>query len=419
MSKSANVHSVTASTGFDVAHARAQFPILQTTVNGKPLVYFDNAASAQKPDAVLHALDNTYRTSYANIHRGAHYLSTLATEKYEAAREKVRGFLNARETSEIIFTSNATGALNLVASSFARPRIKEGDEIILSVMEHHSNIVPWHFLRADKGAVLKWVPVDGRGELQLDEFEKLLSPRTRLVTITHVSNVLGTVTPIKEIIRLAHAQGVPVLVDGSQAAPHLPIDVQDLDCDFYAFTGHKVYGPTGIGVLYGKAEHLNAMPPFLGGGEMISQVTQDNVTYADPPFRFEPGTMPIVQAIGLGAAIDFMLSLDRAAVAAHEKSLLDYATARLLEINALTIYGQAHEKGAIISFGIDGIHPHDIATIIDQSGVAVRSGQHCAEPLMRHLGVTATARASFALYNTKEEVDILVRALEDCRKLFG
>ena len=419
MSKPANIHSVTAATGFDVAQARAQFPILQTTVNGKPLVYFDNAASAQKPESVLHALDNTYRTSYANIHRGAHYLSTLATEKYEAAREKVRGFLNARETSEIIFTSNATGALNLVASSFARPRIKEGDEIILSVMEHHSNIVPWHFLRADKGAVLKWVPVDGRGELQLDEFEKLLSPRTRLVTITHVSNVLGTVTPIREITRLAHAQGVPVLVDGSQAAPHLPIDVQDLDCDFYAFTGHKVYGPTGIGVLYGKAEHLNAMPPFLGGGEMIGQVTQDNVTYADPPFRFEPGTMPIVQAIGLGAAIDFMQSLDRAAVAAHEKSLLDYATARLSEINALTIYGQAREKGAIISFGIDGIHPHDIATIIDQSGVAVRSGQHCAEPLMRHLGVTATARASFALYNTKEEVDILVHALEDCRKLFG
>lgn len=419
MSKPANIRPATTSTGFDVAHARAQFPILQTRVNAKPLVYFDNAASAQKPESVLHALDNTYRTSYANIHRGAHYLSTLATEKYEAAREKVRTFLNARETSEIIFTSNATGALNLVASSFARPRIKEGDEIILSVMEHHSNIVPWHFLRADKGAVLKWVPVDGRGELQLDEFEKLLSPRTRLVTITHVSNVLGTVTPIREIIRLAHAQGVPVLVDGSQAAPHLPIDVQDLDCDFYAFTGHKVYGPTGIGVLYGKAEHLNAMPPFLGGGEMISQVTQDNVTYADPPFRFEPGTMPIVQAIGLGAAIDFMLSLDRAAVAAHEKSLLDYATARLSEINALTIYGQAREKGAIISFGIDGIHPHDIATIIDQSGVAVRSGQHCAEPLMRHLGVTATARASFALYNTKEEVDILVRALEDCRKLFG
>jgi cysteine desulfurase/selenocysteine lyase len=419
MSKPENIRPAQASAGFDVAQARAHFPILQTTVNGKPLVYFDNAASAQKPESVLHALDDTYRTSYANIHRGAHYLSTLATEKYEAAREKVRGFLNARETSEIIFTSNATGALNLVASSFARPRIKQGDEIILSVMEHHSNIVPWHFLRADKGAVLKWVPVDGRGELQLDAFEKLLSPRTKLVTITHVSNVLGTVTPIKEIVRLAHAQGVPVLVDGSQAAPHLPIDVQDLDCDFYAFTGHKVYGPTGIGVLYGKAEHLNAMPPFLGGGEMISQVTQDNVTYADPPFRFEAGTMPIVQAIGLGAAIDFMQSLDRAAVAAHEKALLDYATTRLSEINALTIYGQAREKGAIISFGIDGIHPHDIATIIDQSGVAVRSGQHCAEPLMRHLGVTATARASFALYNTKEEVDILVRALQDCRKLFG
>ncbi len=419
MSKPANISPVQASTGFDVACARAQFPILQTTINGKPLVYFDNAASAQKPESVLHALDDTYRTSYANIHRGAHYLSTLATEKYEAAREKVRGFLNASETSEIIFTSNATGALNLVASSFSRPRIQEGGEIILSVMEHHSNIVPWHFLRVEKGAVLRWIPVDGRGELQLDEFEKLLSPRTKLVTITHVSNVLGTVTPIKEIIRLAHAQGVPVLVDGSQAAPHLQIDVQDLDCDFYAFTGHKVYGPTGIGVLYGKAEHLNAMPPFLGGGEMIMQVTQDNVTYADPPFRFEPGTMPIVQAIGLGAAIDFMQSLDRKAVAAHEKSLLDYATARLSEINALTIYGLAREKGAIISFGIDGIHPHDIATIIDQSGVAVRSGQHCAEPLMRHLGVTATARASFALYNTKEEVDILVRALEDCRKLFG
>lgn len=419
MSKTVNLQSAQPASGFDVARARAQFPILNVSVNGKPLVYLDNAASAQKPEAVLHALDDTYRTSYANIHRGAHHLSTLATEKYEAAREKVRGFINARDVSEIIFTGNATGALNLVASSFARPRVQAGDEIILSVMEHHSNIVPWHFLRADKGAVLKWVPVDGRGELQLDEFEKLLSPRAKLVTITHVSNVLGTVTPIKEIVRLAHAQGVPVLVDGSQAAPHLPIDVQDMDCDFYAFTGHKVYGPTGIGVLYGKSAHLNAMPPFLGGGEMIRQVTRDMVTYADPPFRFEAGTMPIVQAIGLGAAIDFMQSLDRKAVAAHEKSLLDYATARLKEINALTIYGEAREKGAIISFGIDGIHPHDVATIIDQSGVAVRSGQHCAEPLMKHLGVTATARASFALYNTKEEVDILVRALEDCRKLFG
>lgn len=419
MSKTSNLNPVRAAAGFDVAAARAQFPILRTHVNGKPLVYFDNAASAQKPESVLHALDDTYRTSYANIHRGAHTLSTLATEKYEAAREKVRGFLNARDASEIIFTGNATGALNLVAASFARPRIQDGDEIILSVMEHHSNIVPWHFLRVEKGAVLKWVPVDGSGELQLDEFEKLLSPRTRLVAITHVSNVLGTITPIREIVRLAHAQGVPVLVDGSQAAPHLPIDVQDLDCDFYAFTGHKVYGPTGIGVLYGKAAHLNAMPPFLGGGEMIMQVTRDNVTYADPPFRFEAGTMPIVQAVGLGAAIDFMGSLDRVAVAAYEKSLLDYATARLSEINALKIYGQASQKGAIVSFGIDGIHPHDIATIIDQSGVAVRSGQHCAEPLMKHLGVTATARASFALYNTKEEVDILVRALEECRKLFG
>ena len=404
---------------FEVAGIRAQFPILRQTVHGKPLVYLDNAASAQKPEVVLKALDDAYRTSYANIHRGAHHLSMLATEKFEAAREKTRAFLNARKDSEIIFTGNATGALNLVAASFARPRIKEGDEIILSVMEHHSNIVPWHFLRAEKGAVLKWAPVDGRGELQLDELEKLISPRTRLVTITHVSNVLGAITPVKEIVRMAHAHGVPVLVDGSQAAPHLPIDVQDLDCDFYVFTGHKVYGPTGIGVLYGKSSHLAAMPPFLGGGEMIMQVTRDNVTYADPPFRFEAGTLPIVEAIGLGAAIDFLQSLDRAAVAAHEKQLLDYAAARLSEMKDVTIYGKARDKGPILSFNIEGIHPHDLATIIDQSGVAVRSGQHCAEPLMRHLGVTASARASFAVYNTVEEVDALVRAVESCRKMFA
>jgi cysteine desulfurase / selenocysteine lyase len=404
---------------FDAAGIRAQFPILRQMAHGKPLAYLDNAASAQKPEAVLKALDDAYRTSYANIHRGAHYLSMLATEKYEAAREKVRGFLNAREDSEIIFTSNATSALNLVAASFARPKIKEGDEIILSVMEHHSNIVPWHFLRAEKGAVLKWAPVDGRGELQLDELEKLISPRTRLLTITHVSNVLGTITPVREIVRMAHAHGVPVLVDGSQAAPHLPIDVQELDCDFYVFTGHKVYGPTGIGVLYGKSAHLAAMPPFLGGGEMIMQVTPDNVTYADPPFRFEAGTMPIVEAIGLGAAVDFLQSLDRTAIIAHEKRLLDYATERLSEVNAVTIYGRAREKGSILSFNVDGIHSHDLATIIDQLGVAVRSGQHCAEPLMRHLGVTASARASFALYNTVEEVDALARAVESCRKMFA
>lgn len=419
MTKIISVQKTMPAAGFDVAQVRKQFPILDTSVYGKPLVYLDNAASAQKPETVLHALDHAYRNSYANIHRGAHYLSTEATTKYEAAREKVRGFINARDVSEIIFTGNATGALNLVASSFARPRVNEGDEIILSVMEHHSNIVPWHFLREAKGAVLKWAPVDGQGEFMLDAFEKLFSKRTKLVTITHVSNVLGTITPIKEIIRLAHAHGVPVLVDGSQAAPHLQIDVQDLDCDFYAFTGHKVYGPTGIGVLYGKAAHLNGMPPFLGGGEMIMQVTCDTVTYADPPYRFEAGTMPIVQAIGLGAAIDFMQSLDRTAVAKHEQRLLEYATARLSEINSLTIYGRAKHKGSIVAFGIDGIHPHDIATIIDRSGVAVRSGQHCAEPLMRHLGVTATARASFALYNTVEEIDVLAKALEDCRKMFS
>ena len=404
---------------FDVERVRKDFPILDTQVHGKPLVYLDNAASAQKPRAVLDAVQEMYATSYANIHRGAHHLSTLATDRYEGARETVRHFLNARDVSEIIFTSNATAALNLVATSYLRPRIEPGDEIVLSVMEHHSNIVPWHFLREEKGAVLKWVPVDGQGEFQLDAYEKLLSERTKLVALTHVSNVLGTVTPVKEIVRLAHARGIPVLIDGSQAAPHLPVDVRDIDCDFYAFTGHKVYGPTGIGALYGKAELLADMSPFLGGGEMIMQVTRDKVSYADPPYRFEAGTMPIVQAVGLAAAIDYVTALGRARILAHEQDLLDYATARLSEINSLRIYGQAREKGAIIAFGLEGIHPHDVATVIDRSGVAVRSGQHCAEPLMEHLGVTATARASFALYNTREEIDILARALEDCRKLFA
>ena len=403
---------------FDVERVRKDFPILETQVHDKPLVYLDNAASAQKPQAVLDAVQQMYASSYANIHRGAHHLSTLATDKYEGARETVRRFLNAGDVSEIIFTSNATAALNLVATSYLRPRIEPGDEIILSVMEHHSNIVPWHFLRAEKGAVLKWVPVDGQGELQLDAFEKLLSERTKLVALTHVSNVLGTVTPVKEIVRLAHARGVPVLIDGSQAAPHLPVDVRDLDCDFYAFTGHKVYGPTGIGALYGKAELLADMSPFLGGGEMIMQVTRDTVSYADPPYRFEAGTMPIVQAVGLAAAIDYIEALGRPQILAHEQDLLEYATARLSEINSLRIYGQAREKGAIIAFGLEGIHPHDVATVIDRSGVAVRSGQHCAEPLMEHLGVTATARASFALYNTRDEIEIFARALEDCRKLF-
>lgn len=404
---------------FAVDKVRADFPILATQVHGKPLVYLDNAATTQKPRAVIDALSRYYETTNANIHRGVHSLSQRATDEFEAGREAVRRFLNAGSSREIIFTRGTTESINLVAQTYARTQLKAGDEVLIGEAEHHANIVPWQQLRDLQGIVLKVAPVNEAGELDMAAFERLLTARTRLVAIGHVSNALGSINPVAQIIELAHARGAKVLVDGAQSVAHGPVDVTALDCDFFAFSGHKLFGPTGIGVLYGKAEHLNAMPPFLGGGEMISQVTQDNVTYADPPFRFEPGTMPIVQAIGLGAAIDFMLSLDRAAVAAHEKSLLDYATARLSEINALTIYGQAREKGAIISFGIDGIHPHDIATIIDQSGVAVRSGQHCAEPLMRHLGVTATARASFALYNTKEEVDILVRALEDCRKLFG
>jgi cysteine desulfurase/selenocysteine lyase len=353
------------------------------------------------------------------VHRGLHYLANAATEGYEGAREIVATFLNAPKKEEVIFTRNATEAINLVAYTFGRERLNEGDEIVLSIMEHHSNIVPWHFLRERQGAVIKWAPIDDDGNFLIDEFEKLLGPRTRMVAITHMSNALGTYVPVKEVTRIAHARGIPVLVDGSQAAVHLPIDVQDIGCDFYVFTGHKIYGPSGIGVLWGKSEHLEAMPPFNGGGEMIRDVFEDRVTYGDPPHKFEAGTPPIVQAIGLGAAIEYVNSIGKARIKAHEDGLIRYAHDRLREINSLKIIGQAKEKGAVVSFEMRGAHPHDVATIIDRSGVAVRAGTHCVMPLLTRIGVTATCRASFALYNTKDEVDSLASALIKAQDFFA
>jgi cysteine desulfurase/selenocysteine lyase len=404
---------------FDIAKVRADFPILSKEVYGKKLVYLDNAASAQKPVQVLDRMRHAYEHEYANVHRGLHYLANAATEAYEGAREKVRAFLNAKSTSEIIFTKNATEAINLAAASFGLAEIGEGDEIVLSIMEHHSNIVPWHYHRERKGAVIKWAPVDDDGNFLLGEFEKLLTKRTKIVAITQMSNALGTIVPVKEVVRLAHARGIPVLVDGSQGAVHLTPDVQDLDCDFYVFTGHKLYGPSGIGVLYGKQEWLERLPPFLGGGEMIREVSEDNVTYGEPPHRFEAGTPAIVPAVGLGAAIDYVQALGHANIAAHEKMLLDYATEKLSRINSLKFYGNAKEKGAILSFAMANAHPHDVATVIDRQGVAVRAGTHCAIPLLKRYGCTATCRASFALYNTTEEIDALADALLKAQDLFA
>jgi cysteine desulfurase/selenocysteine lyase len=404
---------------YDVNRIRADFPILAMQVYGKPLVYLDNAASAQKPRAVLERLDAAYTTQYANVHRGLHFLANEATEAYENAREKVAAFLNAGRKEEIVFSRNATEAINLVAYTFGRERIKAGDEIVLSIMEHHSNIVPWHFLRERQGAVIKWAPVDDEGRFLLDEFEKLLTPRTKLVAITHMSNMLGTMVPAKEVTRIAHARGIPVLFDGAQAAVHLDVDVREIDCDFYAFTGHKLYGPTGIGVLYGKYEHLSAMPPFNGGGEMIREVFEDHITYGDPPHKFEAGTPSIVQAIGLGAAIDYVNSIGKPRIRAHEAELLRYAHERLREINSLRIFGAARDKGPIVSFELQGAHPHDVATIIDRAGVAVRAGTHCVMPLLARFGVTATCRASFAMYNTRDEIDCLAQALIKAQTLLG
>ena len=413
------MHPAVANGSYDVARVRADFPALALEVYGKPLVYLDNAASAQKPQAVLDRLHQAYTSEYANVHRGLHYLANAATEAYEGAREKVRAFLNAARTEEIIFTRNATEAINLVAYTFGRERIKPGDEIVLSIMEHHSNIVPWHFLRERQGAVIKWAPVDDEGNFLIDEFEKLLTDRTRMVAITHMSNTLGTIVPVKEVVRLAHARGIPVLIDGAQGAVHLDVDVRDLDCDFYVVTGHKLYGPTGIGVLYGKHGHLAAMPPFNGGGEMIREVSQDRVTYGEPPHRFEAGTPPIVQAIGLGAAIDYIESIGKTRIRGHESGLVSYAHERLGEINSLRIFGHARQKGAIVSFELKGAHPHDVATIIDRAGVAVRAGTHCVMPLLERFGVTATCRASFGLYNTREEVDILAQALRKAQEFLS
>jgi len=403
---------------YDVAKIREDFPILAERPYGKPLVYLDNAASAQKPTAVLDRLTYAYEHEYANVHRGLHYLANAATEAYEAARETVRRFLNAASTDEIVFTRSATEAINLAAASFGLKHIGAGDEVALSVMEHHSNIVPWHFHRERKGAVLSWIEVGDDGSFSLDAFEKALSDRTRIVAITQMSNVLGTAPPIKEIVEIAHARGVRVLVDGSQGAVHLDVDVRDLDADFYVVTGHKLYGPTGIGVLYGKRELLESLPPFLGGGEMIEEVTRDTVTYNQPPHRFEAGTPPIVQAIGLGAALDYVEGIGRSRIRAHEERLSAYAHERLSKINSLRIIGTAPGKGPILSFTMEGAHAHDIATLIDRSGVAVRAGTHCAMPLLQRFGVTSTCRASFALYNTYEEVDALADALERAQKLF-
>jgi cysteine desulfurase/selenocysteine lyase len=404
---------------YDVEKVRADFPILAERPYGKPLVYLDNAASAQKPRAMIDRMVHVFEHEYSNVHRGLHYLANAATDAFEGAREKMRAFLNAGSTEEIIFTRGATEALNLVASSFGLAHIGEGDEIVLSIMEHHSNIVPWHFLRERKGARLKWVDVEEDGSFSLEKFESALTDRTKIVAITHMSNVLGTVTPVRDIVRIAHARGIPVLIDGSQGAVHCDVDVRDLDVDFYVVTGHKLYGPTGIGALYGKKEWLEKLPPFAGGGEMIETVTLDNVTYGVPPHRFEAGTPPIVEAVGLGAALDYMESLGRAAIHAHEADLAAYAAQRLSEQPYLRLFGRAPGKGALFSFEMKGAHAHDVATVIDRSGVAVRAGTHCAQPLLSRFGVTSTCRASFALYNTRAEVDALVAALDRAAHLFA
>jgi len=413
-----SIHPAVANGSYDVALVRQDFPILSKQVYGKPLVYLDNAASAQKPVQVLDRMRYAYENEYSNVHRGLHFLANAMTEAYEQARERCRAFLNAGSLDEIIFTRSVTGAINLVASSLGQS-IVEGDEIILSIMEHHSNIVPWNYLRERKGAVIKWAPVREDGSFDMEAFEALLSPRTKIVALTHMSNVLGTVTPIKEIARLTHEAGALIVVDGAQAAVHMPVDVRDLDVDFYGVTGHKLYGPTGIGLLYGKIDLLRAMPPYEGGGEMIRTVTEEGVTYGEPPHRFEAGTPPIVQAIGLGEALAYMESLGRDRISAHEASLGAYAQERLSRINSVTIYGNAPGKGAIFAFDVKGAHPHDIATVIDRAGVAVRAGTHCAMPLLGRYGVTATCRASFALYNTHEEVDALADALIKAQDLFA
>jgi cysteine desulfurase/selenocysteine lyase len=402
----------------DVERIRRDFPILQQKVHGKPLIYLDNAATAQKPQVVIDILNRYYSMENSNIHRGVHFLSEKATGAYEGAREKVKRFLNASDSREIIFVRGTTEGINLVAQSYGRTFIKEGDEIVISAMEHHSNIVPWQILCEQVGAKLRVIPINHDGELLVDEYKALLNSRTKFVSIAHVSNALGTVNPVKEIVQLAHRQGVPVLVDGAQAAPHMKVDVTELDCDFYAFSGHKLYGPTGIGILYGKANLLEAMPPYQGGGDMISLVTFEKTHYNVLPYKFEAGTPHIAGGIGLGAAIDYVSAIGLEAIAAYEQNLLLYATEALSTIKGLKIIGTAKEKASVLSFVLDRVHAHDIGTVLDQEGVAIRAGHHCAMPVMQRFGVPATARASFAFYNTREEIDILVRAIHKVFEVF-
>jgi len=398
---------------------RHHFPLLRQLVNGKPLVYFDNAATSQKPQVVIDAMVHYYETVNSNIHRGVHYLSERATEAYEGVRVKVRDFVHATDQKEVVFVRGATEAINLVAHSFGRKYIHPGDEVLISEMEHHSNIVPWQILCEERGAVLKVIPMNDRGELIQEEYERLLGGKTKIVAVTHVSNALGTINPVKEMVAAAHARGIPVLVDGAQAVPHLRVDVQDLDCDFYVFSAHKMFGPTGIGTLYGKQKWLEAMPPYQGGGDMIRSVTFEKTTYNDLPFKFEAGTPNIGGAIGLGVAIDYLHELDLNSIQRLEHELLAYATQQIQTIPGVRIIGTAERKAGVLSFVIEGIHPHDIGTILDVEGVAIRTGHHCAQPVMKHFGVPATARASFAFYNTKEEVDAFIKALHKVLEVFG
>jgi cysteine desulfurase/selenocysteine lyase len=407
-------------TMYDVDRIRADFPILSREVNGKPLVYLDNGASAQKPQAVIDAVTRAYAEEYANVHRGLHTLSNIATDKYEAVRGIIARFLGAKDEDEIVFTTGSTQGINLVSYAWAAPRLQAGDEIVLSVMEHHANIVPWHFLRERQGVVLKWVDVDAAGNLDPQAVIDAIGPRTKLVAVTHMSNVLGTVVDVGAIVKGAREKGVPVLVDGSQSAVHMPVDVDALGADFYAITGHKLYGPSGSGAIHIRKERMAEMRPFIGGGDMIREVHKDAVTYADPPMKFEAGTPGIVQQIGLGVALDYMMGVGMKDIAAHERDLAGYAIERLGGLNWLQVQGRADHRGAIFSFTLDGpAHPHDISTVLDKKGVAVRAGHHCAGPLMDHLGLTATCRASFAMYNTRAEVDTLVEALELCHDLFA
>jgi cysteine desulfurase/selenocysteine lyase len=415
----ASPSSPAARPGLDVAALRADFPLLAQRMHGKPLVYLDNAATSQKPRAVIEAISRYYETSNANVHRGVYALSERATAAYEGVRERARVFLNAREAREIVFVRGTTEGVNLVASSFGRTNLRPGDEVLVSAMEHHSNIVPWQMICEERGASLRVIPMNRAGELLQDEYERLLTDRTKIVALVHVSNSLGTINPIQQMVASAHARGIPVLVDGAQAAPHMPVDVQALDCDFYTVSGHKMFGPTGIGVLYGKATRLEAMPPYQGGGDMIKTVTFAKTSFADLPAKFEAGTPHIAGAVGLGAAIDYLGRLDWRRVAEHEADLLAYAAARLQAVPGIRLVGTAAHKASVISFVVEGVHAHDVGTVVDQEGVAIRTGHHCTQPVMDFFGVPATARASFAFYNTREDADALVAALAKVRKVFG